>query len=411
MKLSKYIIHHVTSKGIYWFSTINGTLLKMSSSTIPDNPDAVNWLKTNHFIIDQTDDESTYIQNEYTKKKSIFESTLFLTVEITTACNFTCNFCYQASWNNRKVISMSVIDALLRLLNASDTGLYTKLQLNIIGGEPLLFPNTVIYLLESMASFTLSRNLAYEVKLNSNGLSLSPSFIRNILPATSFMFPFLSPSDYSNGIVRLKSNQNGLYEALLVRINSWKDAFNEDSRKEIVFRYNLNEVNLIYFEKYVDFICSLGFTNFRIDLVNTADCDFNNYKNLLSQEDFDNWYYKIAIPILIKRNIAIPIKPRCELSRCKARRIGSFKLFADGRIGLCNGIEYDESLPMIGNIKSLYDINNIFYDIKTYNYILDDNKCKKCDKVYLCGGPSPCKGRICRGNITNINKYIECYAK
>lgn len=411
MRLSKYIVTYTCEKGTYWFNTINGMLIKVMQSNIEGNSKVLCWLKENKFILSPEEEEKV-VFDTYQKQMKEFDKTLYLTVEITTSCNFHCNFCYQASWGNRKVLESKTVDHLVEILSLSRTDDYSKLHLNIIGGEPMLFTNIVEYVLTSIGYFAANRNLEYEVKLNSNGYNLTPDFIRKVLPSgTTFMFPFLSPIDYSTNLVSLKFGHINLHESLLSKIYSWLDAFNDDPSKKIIFRYNVNEINLPFFKQYVEDIISFGFKHFLIEIVNTADCDFNNYHNQLSKEEFDEWYYKEVIPLFISKELPIPIKPRCELSRCKARRKGSFKIFADGRVGLCNGIEYNKKLPMIEEIKSLSDIDILFHNVKSFHYIFDDPGCKECNRIFLCGGPSPCKGKVCRGNVESLKKYINCFGK
>lgn len=415
MKPSKYILTINRNDEFYSFSTLNGSLIKhprgIASLNNMDDVSVNEWLKKNHYLIEDCDDEANYLLQAYNKRLTEFDSVLYITVEITTACNFRCSFCYQASWKNRQRISYNTIDRLIELLKQSNTLNYNTLHLNIIGGEPMLFPDTVEYLIQSMNKFCSTRNITFEIKLNSNGYGLTKDFLSKCFDNGSFMFPFLAPYDYSSGVVIHKCSTVNVRDKLLENIQIWKDVFNESNKRKIIFRYNVNENNISYFEQYVDEVVSFGYNNFQIEVVNTADCDFNHYRNQLTQVEFDDWYYTVAIPVLRKRNLTVPIRPRCELSRCKARRAGSFKLFADGRIGLCNGIEYDSSNPVIDNIKSLDDINLLYKDVKSFHYILHDLLCAKCTRAFLCGGPSPCKGRICRGNIKNVLRYVEAFIK
>lgn len=407
MKLSKYTIPYTKDDSLFLFNTIDGSLIRLSSTIDTLGQTQTDFLKSRHFIVDDFEDESVYVKDCYKDRLTDFNKTLYLTVEITTACNFDCQFCYQSSWSNRLNISNVCIDNLIRVIAESDLSQYKALHLNIIGGEPMLFPDLVLDICNKLQILCSSRILSFSIKLNSNGYNLSAKYLSQ-LPSMSLMIPFLAPCDYESGLVT-HHNKTNPRNVLLKRIHSWKDVMNETPEKEIIFRFNANDKNIVSFPEYVDEVCSFGFRRFSIAVVNTADCDFNHYKNQMSADTFDNWYFDTIIPILRKYNLTLPIRPRCELSRCKARRSGSFKLFADGRIGICNGIDYDNKYPLISEIRNLKDINQVFKQIKDYHYMLDDMKCHACERAFLCGGPSPCRGRICRGQIKNILRYVEAY--
>ena len=415
MKLSKYIIPINDCEPRLLYNTINGSIIKIKSpihsisewiQSVPASD--VLLLRKLGYVVGNEQDEQVKLREIYGEQKLNFDSTLYLTVEITTSCNFTCQFCYQASWESRKKISEYTVREFLRVIDNSDLSGYKTIHLNIIGGEPFLFPEVVIKLCNQVFDIAIKNNLGFACKLNSNGYNLSPEMISEFRNMT-FMFPFLAPCDYEK-LVQLKNKKTNLREDLLSRIRSWVPIMNAQHDNLIVFRLNINEQNISYFEQYINEIKSFNFDKFEIALINTADCDFNHYNNQIDTERFNTWYIEQAIPILKEYGISLPIRPRNELSRCKARRKGSFKLFADGRIGLCNGIEYDSSMPYIKDIDCIDDINNIFYDIKSYHY-LNDDKCFSCNKVFLCGGPSHCKGRICRGEIENVIRYAKAIVK
>lgn len=415
MKLSKYIIPINESEPHLLYNTINGSIIKIKSPMYPISEwiqsvpaSDISLLKELGYVVENEQDEQAKLCKIYDVQRLNFDSTLYLTVEITTSCNFTCQFCYQASWESRKRISEDTIKEFLRVIDNSDLSTYKTIHLNIIGGEPLLFPDVVIKLCNQVYDIAKKNHLEFACKLNSNGYNLTPEILSEFRNMT-FMFPFLAPCDYER-LVQLKNRKTNLRNELISRIKSWAPIMNARHENSIVFRLNINEQNIGYFGQYINEVRSFKFDRFEIALINTADCDFNHYNNQIDAERFNTWYFEQAIPVLKEQGISLPIRPRNELSRCKARRKGSFKLFADGRIGLCNGIEYSNSVPYIEDISSIEDINNIFCDVKSYHY-LNDDKCFSCEKVFLCGGPSPCKGRICRGEIENVVKYAKAIVK
>ena len=409
MKLSKFSIPFRKGEEGYIYNTTNGSILRytktgdhsLSLDKLSDKEAA--FLLDQHVCVQSDEDDDHFVREKYTERLSSFDDVLYLTIEITTLCNFRCSFCYQASWDSRAKIKLSDIDKLVKILNESDLSTYKRVSLNIIGGEPFLFPEIVHDCYSKLALFCDAKNLEFFCKLNSNGYNLTPEHLRSF-HNMEFMFPFLTKEDYGS-IVSLRSGEENLRQKLISNVYSWVSVFNEDLSKRIIFRLNANERNVKKFKSYVREVVSFGFKNFGIALINTGDCDFNNYRNLMSEDNFMKWYFLEAIPILQSYNVSLPIFPRNSLSRCMARRKGSFKLFADGRIGLCNGVEYDEGLPHINDISNLDAINNLFKEIKEFHYLLHDDKCKNCDKAFLCGGASPCKGKICRGNIENVINY------
>jgi len=247
------------------------------------------------------------------------------------------------------------------------------------------------------------------IKLNTNGFNLSSSVL-HVLKNTEIMFPFFTKFDYLNGLVKHNRNSlhfSNLYEALKAKIESLVPELNRDLSNTLIFRFNANHNNINYIEDYFKEISSFGLKNRSIFFVNTRNVAGASFTNTLSDLSFFDWYYNVVMPLCAKYQVDYPIVPRHNLSRCKARRPGSFKLFSDGRIGLCNGINYKPEMPHISEISSLSDINDLYKDIKGYHYIRDNRKCMNCQFVYMCGGPSPCKDALQCIDVDNLSNFIK----
>lgn len=130
------------------------------------------------------------------------------------------------------------------------------------------------------------------------------------------------------------------------------------------------------------------------------------YQNELDDDGFWRWYLDVVVPLCAQYSLPEPIRFRNELSRCKARRRGSFKLFADGRVGLCNGIDHSQSLPFIQEFDSIEDIDKHYADVKVYDYMLSD-KCRNCDEIFVCGGDAICHVSNCEGKKRRIEEYVR----
>lgn len=359
------------------------------------------------FVVDNDDNEVDTLIQEYDKCLQGFSQTLYLTVEMTTACNFTCGFCYQQTWEKRQLISNETICNLIKVINDSDLSQFSDVNLNVIGGEPLMNIRCFTFLVVSLQKLCRIKGLNLSIKLNTNGYNLNRSVL-HILKNTEIMFPFLTEFDYSNGVVRYKKDSSyiNLHKVLKTKIESIVPDLNGELSNKLIFRFNANHNNINYIEDYFKEITSFGLKNKGIFLVNTRNVTKAPFTNTLSDLSFFDWYYSVVMPLCAKYKIDYPIVPRYNLSRCKARRLGSFKLFSDGRIGLCNGIDYNFEMPHISDISSLSDINDLYKDIKGYHYIRDNRKCMNCQFVYMCGGPSPCKDQHCI-NVDNLSKFIR----
>lgn len=109
MKLSKYIIPINESEPHLLYNTINGSIIKIKSPMYPISEwiqsvpaSDISLLKELGYVVENEQDEQAKLCKIYDVQRLNFDSTLYLTVEITTSCNFTCQFCYQASWESRK---------------------------------------------------------------------------------------------------------------------------------------------------------------------------------------------------------------------------------------------------------------------------------------------------------------------
>lgn len=411
MKFSKFIFLFEEQSYYICFNSIFGKIVKLGKRCINGNEiirnhlteDQLKYLKFYHFIVSDDEEDMKIVESSYLNRTN--KRILYLTLEITTACNFECDFCYQHDWGFRPKINITDIESLIKIIQSSNLSNYDEINIDFIGGEPFLFKDLVLAIYRKFKTFCKINNLKLSIKLNTNGFYLDSNTLNEFENAV-IMLPFLAPSDYGN-IVKLKNNKDSadLYKYLFDRISSWVYTLNKNKSILVTFRYNVNHLNIDYIPTFFETISSFEIKNYEIDMVNTANIG-GVFHNELTESEFMTLYFEKIVPLCKEYGIKLPLKPRCEISRCKARHAGSLKLFANGKIGLCNGINLKENMPHISSISMLKDIDTIYSDIKSYNYINDEIKCRDCRYVFLCGGPSPCLYHKCPYDINNIKKYI-----
>ncbi len=415
MKTSIYtiIIEDLERSVIY--NTINGIAINISRSSIKDDSlilssltnDQVKYLEDNNFIFKDNNAERQFVEDKYQDMiQHEFDKTLYITIELTTLCNFKCGFCYQNEWEQRAGISNKVIEKLIKVISNSDLSEYKEINLNFIGGEPLLYTQQLMDIYHYFSDLCHNKSMLLSIKLNTNGVNLNNDLL-SVLKNTTIVLPFMPLIDYSSGVVKFKgyNSCHSLYKLILDKIGEIKGAINNEESNKLILRFNANHNNILHFEDHLNLISSLEIANVSVDVVNTSNSPEAAFINRLSEQQFDTWYKNIAIKLLLNHGFKPHYRPRNALTRCKGRRLGSFKLFADGRIGLCNGIKYDNGLQTIFEVQSISEINNIYKGIKSHHYIYSQ-QCISCRYIFICGGESPCSDKPCSKSFKNIESYV-----
>lgn len=151
MKWSRYgILFKSKRNGYMMFNTLTKAFLTVEDKDVPlieairENPETADYssnpmmyleLRSLGFIVDDKSDEDYY---NITKMKALTrlfgDSSLSLTIAVTTGCNFDCSYCFEAD-HTGKPMSDEVEDKVIAFIKS-----YRMRKMNIVwyGGEPLL---------------------------------------------------------------------------------------------------------------------------------------------------------------------------------------------------------------------------------------------------------------------------------
>ena len=97
------------------------------------------------------------------------------------------------------------------------------------------------------------------------------------------------------------------------------------------------------------------------------------------------------------------------LKPCKAYIKDNCKVYADGNMGLCDASDYMTRGPKLENVLQQPDLFNIQYQqFKTWQPF-NNQKCKRCPDLILCGGNYFCRQNQCDFERYNVELFIKKY--
>jgi len=132
---------------------------------------AVAELRYGGFVVDPDRDEFAEIRQEYERIRND-SSRLVLTIAPTLACNFGCDYCFQGPDKPHGRMSRHVQGRVVELLAAEAPSL-RHLNVAWYGGEPLLAPDVIRSLSESIIRIAQDHGISYDAMIVTNGYGLT----------------------------------------------------------------------------------------------------------------------------------------------------------------------------------------------------------------------------------------------
>lgn len=357
----------------------------------------ITFLKNNG-CFDDSDNLFKKFVNNINKKRTQLD----ITISLTESCNLSCKYCSQSNVRSNSFITTDIIDEIIEYIRIclNDYG-YKTVSIHLFGGEPLLCKKEIIYLNNKLKADGI---IPYYY-MDTNGLLLSEDFI-NEFDNITFCVTLSEKIDHDN--LRVTTNKKGSYDIIFNNLLRIQDVI--DKNHKLMIRYNVNDKNINYIEKFVDSVKNLKISDFVVAFTNNYKN--NNYVNKLTYRKYKKWYSKNIIPLFVKYNF--PISLPVSSYYCKGYDEYSLKIFSNGKVGMCNAFDINKSNYFLSDILNEYHkskkIIKPFEESRKREKIID-KKCKKCKYLYICNGKFFCRDNECEFLDYNINDYIKSYVE
>lgn len=307
---------------------------------------------------------------------------VFVTLCLTQNCNLSCKYCYVHSENSRwpclptqqSVVTPEFIENIIQVLVNNN---YTKIGINLIGGEPLLSREPLIHIIEYLRRIESELGIAVGIGLTTNGTLLDHTFLDWAKDQqVDIMLSLDSPSKLHD-LYRASNNPIASFRNILSNI----EGFEEDLQVVTTITQQTPSIQ--------DAISSLldhGFKKVGFNLVHTThpNLAIDQEKILHFQNEFryqKKWYeiHSKKITNLIQIHTLL-LNRTVKQSPCLSGK-KVFALAPDGKKYFCHGAignayyEVDDNcIPLNSELKE---------KIETATSI---NGCKSCWAKNLCGG-------------------------
>ena len=403
MRFSKYNVYIKTKdEGILIYNTLYNKVIKLTNKyykkvdfNTPKNcsQDVLQFLTANSFVVDDIR------ENEFLNlsEKSFIEqisTTLFMTLIPSFACNFNCPYCYENHNNNEKLKTedyFKIVDYI------NDVGI-NKINLQLFGGEPLLFLTDIYCFLDKLKCNGVSINGG----ITTNGYLLTTDVFNKLLEYgfTSFQVTIDGDPDCHNATRRLL-NGAGTYSTIiknLIEVSTRKGDFS------IIVRCNVsNKTNIGKF--LYDYVNYFGSDNrfslllFPVSNWNDAiECSslisrkevFKRYTKRLKQLHINDAYVNLYLNNVLCCDFSFPM---------------SFALMPNSKINFCT-INFDRTKEI--------NISDYFNNYKNVFQSKLLNRCKEKDCVLYpkCFGfkcHKENKKIYCKNMVDDIKQFLLEY--
>ena len=340
-------------------------------------------IKDNGFIVDESKDEISELK--YIFNKNYFsENTLSIALMPSMACNFSCPYCFEGPYRDSEVNPMYF--PILKRYAMKNFKYYNHVDVNMFGGEPLLFFKEMLDYLNYVAKLSQEFKFKYSCSIITNG-SLLTCKVMNALVAhhCNSMQITLDGCKRTHDKTRCFHNGQPSFDLLVNKINNVVGPFLEQSEINFALRFNLlnNDIDevkkslLLFEHKYREYI-SVFFRN----VYDTSCFEGNNRNSENDYVELLDYAKSLGYKIMYNQYFA----RSCEA--CSDTNFGY--ITSDLSFWKClNAKDCHEEFGKVGQILEdgtiKFEAKKLFHWYRVAN-CFENEKCLNCSQIADCLG-------------------------
>lgn len=185
MQLTPYLVsfpYPYNPDQMVLFATKTGALIVLPQEDFADlqqgrvEAEHVEPLKETGFLVESIAQERQAVSG-YLDELNRINPNLTVAVILGLECNFACRYCFQGEQKGKKNMTEATADQLIAYIKKRFTPGKKKLQLQLYGGEPLLYKQRIIALAAQLKPFVEAMGGELVIDLVSNGSLLTPQVV------------------------------------------------------------------------------------------------------------------------------------------------------------------------------------------------------------------------------------------
>ena len=319
---------------------------------------------------------------------------IHLTIMMSEACNFSCDYCNQGQDKDNKILSKEVVEALLLYIkNTSCAG--SAVDVSWFGGEPLLSLNELLAASNMINDTSKEIGAKYQARVITNGFLLTKKNAMKLHDSNIKMVQVSFDGDKeSHDASRYAMKGKGTYDIILLNIQEVL----ESVPIHVCLRVNVSAKNVNKLQDLVNDLENRGFNrypNFSVywgHIYDPTKSDIDDALNIdniiLDHKTFGQAEMEMN-RLLINKGFQAALTLVETKGRCIATQSNSFVVRPNGDLHKCY-IPISNSANSCG---SIFDVNQVFASANYQHWNnwtpFEEDNCGGCKLLGSCRGGCP----------------------
>lgn len=337
---------------------------------------------------------------------------LSLTIAPTTACNFSCPYCYEHGIAP-KSMNNDVLKKTIDFIRERSSLTNNNISITWYGGEPLLAIDSILLIYENLKDSKIN---ILDSSMITNGYYLNDSNIENLkrldIKTIQITLDGANPSSHNR---RRNNNNIGSWEVILKNIDN---LLTKNYNIDILIRCNLDKKNVNEYYTLQKYLNKRWNNHKNIHIYSAPLKDYETCSGSECSYMTDQEAELFKINELIKDDKLPYFK--YNYRGCTATQLNGFVIGPEGELYKCwNDMGRKEKVVDTvfsdGNLKQ-----EVLFNYLMNNTIFDDPECEQCKLFFVCNGGCQWqrikdknlgKKSTCHIAKNNFENYLEQYYK